>query len=110
MQVSTNADHFTALIEFSSDPSERPALLEQLDTLAGLFPAQPGFVSQHFLSSADGARVLCYVQWKDEASHLACLGSDQVAADSAPLMALVEAGRVQMHVDGYEVVHTSEAS
>ncbi len=108
-RLSTDNGVFTVLVEFHTTPETQGEVLDTLIAGADLFPSQPGFVSQHFHRSHDGARVLCYVQWRSEADHLACYQSPDVAARGKAVNDLVESGKATMEVRTYDVAHGTEA-
>lgn len=87
-----------------------PAVMDDLEGHArsGLawFAEFAGFVSGALHRSADGSRLVQYLQWSDEASYLRCRDDarwDEMA--SAQLfMAHVEAGRATVDERSYEVL------
>ena len=107
--ISKHNDVFTVMVEFVTKPDTQGEVVSTLQKLAGMFPAQPGFVSQHFHRSHNGERVVCYVQWRTEKDHLDCYNNPELEALGADLMKLVEDGKAQMSVHTYDIVESAEA-
>ena len=74
---------------------------------AGLqqFKAFAGFLGGAAHLSSDGRRLVQYLQWRDEASHLACMNDPRWAnsQSSRLFMQRVEEGRLKLHVGVYRV-------
>ncbi len=65
-----------------------------------------GFVGGATHVSADGGRIVQYLQWRSEEDHLACMNDPSWAdlPSSQRFMELVESGRATMDVRTYDVV------
>ena len=102
-------DVFTVMVEYDTKPDTQAEVLAAIENLAGLFPSQPGFVSQHVHRSHDGQRIVVYVQWRTEQDHINCYNNPELKRLGASLMQLVEAGKAQMSVQTYEIAESAEA-
>ena len=109
-EISQSNDVYTVVVEFTTQPENQDEVAKTLLENSGVFPSQPGFVSQHFHKSHDGTQVLVYVQWKSEQDHLNCFHSPQVANQASAVQGLVERGVVQMNVQTFDVVQSDEAA
>ena len=92
-----------------------PAIMPELEAHAryGLarFGDFRGFVSGACHRSADGARLVQYLQWETEADHRACVKYPQW--DEIPstrrFMELVDSDQVEIDVPVYDVIASNEA-
>lgn len=106
--LSKNNDVFTVMVEFDTEPETQKEVLAAIRSMAGVFPTQPGFVSEHFHRSHDGKRIVVYVQWRTEQDHLNCYNNPDLKPTGAGIMALVQAGKARMNVHTYEIVQSTE--
>lgn len=79
-----------AILDFSTDPADRPAALAQLDTEHDQVRAMPGNLAfRVYASHQDPAGITLVHEWRDETSFHAYLGSDSFARSSAVLRPLM---------------------
>lgn len=102
-------DVFTVMVEFDTTAEHQDEVIAAIRELAGVFPSQPGFVSEHFHRSDDGERVVVYLQWRTEQNHLDCYNNRELQPLGAPIMQLVQSGKATMNVRTYRVAESREA-
>ena len=70
------------------------------------FPAYDGFVAGALHKSADGARLVQYLQWRSAADHQACIEDPRWRSgpSSTAFLDHVNAGRVTIDVRTYQVM------
>ena len=63
--ISPDGQYVTAINTFAVDPSNQQAVIRLLTSAVDLLAkTQPGFISATIHKSADGKKVLNYVQWR----------------------------------------------
>lgn len=100
----------TVIVTVDADPEVLPELQAHARDGLGRFATFPGFVSGALHRSADGGRMVQYLQWRTEADHLACMahpGWDDLDS-TRRFMELVNSGVARMDVRTYEVMATAE--
>ncbi len=101
---------YTVIVTVDAEPLVMSDLEAHARAGLGLFRDFPGFVAGALHKSADGGRLVQYVQWETESHHLACMNDPRW--DSFPstqqFMAIVESGRARMDVRTYSVLATAD--
>jgi quinol monooxygenase YgiN len=86
---------FIAILDFSTDPADRPAALAQLEAERDQVRAMPGNVAfRVYASREDQSGVTLVHEWADEASFGGYLGSEAFARSGAVLRPLMTSAPV----------------
>lgn len=91
-----------------------PDVIREMESHArrglSLFADFNGFVSGALHKSADGGRLVQYLQWTTEAEHLACMNDPRWDnyPSTARFMELVKSGLARMDVRTYSILAISD--
>jgi hypothetical protein len=97
---------YTVIVTLDADADVIPELEAHARSGLGLFRDFAGFVAGALHKSADGTRLIQYVQWESESHYHACMNDPRWDAfpSAQQFMAIVEAGRARMDVWAYVVL------
>ncbi|MDH3497540.1 MAG: hypothetical protein OER21_12330 [Gemmatimonadota bacterium] len=99
-------DLCTVIVTLDADPGLMPELEAHARDGLARFGAFAGFVAGALHRSADGRRLVQYLQWAREEDHLACVNAPvwNTVPSSQRFMEIVESGRATLDVRTYTVV------
>jgi len=109
--IAASADHCTVIVTVDADPAVMVDLEPHARDGLRWFSDYEGFVSGALHKSADGTRLIQYLQWRTEEHHLACMNDPawQEVPSARRFTELVESGRASIDVRIYDVVAASAA-
>lgn len=104
--IRTPTELCTVIVTVEADPALMPELEAHARDGLTRFPAFAGFVGGALHRSADGGRLVQYLQWEREEDHLACIHAPvwEAQASSRRFLELVGSGRASLDVRTYTVV------
>jgi len=112
IEIRTPSQLCTVIVTVDADADVLLTLEEHARAGLGWFAAYEGFIGGALHKSADGTRLVQYLQWKREEHYLACMNDPKWEENPSTrrFMALVEAGRARVDARVYEVVSDSRTS
>lgn len=110
MQISHDSGLCTVIVTVDGAPEHLAEAAEHASQGLRRFAGFPGFVAGATHRSADGARLVQYLQWRSEADHQACMADPSWADDpsSQRFMAQMQAGQIAVDVRVYTVAAQAE--
>jgi hypothetical protein len=105
-QIDPEQDLCTVIVTVDADPDLIPELEAHARLGLEQFPAYDGFVAGALHQSADGTRLVQYLQWRSAADHQACIEDPhwESVPSSKAFLDHVKAGRATIDVRTYRVV------
>ena len=105
LTVEQSSNNHTVIVTVDAAPSVLDEMENHARTGLEAFPEYPGFVSGALHRSADGARLVQYLQWSDEAAYLACRDDPRWDKTNSAdrFMAHVTAGRATIDERSFAV-------
>ena len=99
----------TVIVTVDSDPGSMASIMRHAAAGLETFATYDGFLGGALQVSADGRRLVQYLQWRDEAAYVAC--RDDAAWDDLEstrrFMGLVSVGRAAVDERAYDVIATT---
>ncbi len=109
MTTITQAPICTVIVTVDTESDVMPELEDHARAGLAAFAELDGFISGALHRSTDRSRLVQYLQWRDEAAHLACMNDPRW--DDLPstnrFMEIVNSGQAVMNVGVFDVVAMS---
>ena len=101
----------TVIVTVDADPEVIPQLEAHAKEGLARFQDFDGFVAGALHRSADGARLVQYLQWETEADHLTCVNDPrwEELPSARHFMSLMESGKARVDVRTFDVVSAVDA-
>jgi hypothetical protein len=100
----------TVIVTVDCEPEVMPDLEDHARSGLALFREFDGFVSGALHKSADGKRLVQYLQWETESDHVACVNHPRW--DDFPstrrFMAIVDSGQAEVDVRVFNVLAATQ--
>ena len=94
---------FIVLTKTGYTAKSKDRILEIARGSVPILKKQPGLVSHTQHLSHDDTHMMTYWVWQDEASHLACMSSDDWAPYNAQWAAMIESGEMTFYLKTYDL-------
>lgn len=103
--ISKDSLNVNVMVVMNVEPEHQQELVDLALGTQHIFKKQPGFIGSVLMRSADGKRLIHYMQWESMEAHLACMGSaDFQGQEGKRFMAFIESGKATMEPQVYDVI------